>query len=290
MKRPLYPRIIFPSGAPDLAKVNLALDTLKRDGITASCPLLQEPERLDHQPSYLCGSDDTRANELLAALGDPEVEVIWCGRGGYGATRLLSQLNSKLSGKNLPMTTLAGYSDITALFAFIRTLSLPIHCLHAPVLTEYPHHPQPQIILDALSGKPQPIPLIPSSNTAFHGPIWGGNLAVLASLCGTPWLPHITEGAILLEDIEEAPYRLDRFITQLHDNKFFSDCCGVFLGQFTRCGQGSAGLNQARQCLDALHVPVLGELPVGHDPLHYPLALDRPYRLHLVNKALVPQF
>lgn len=194
-----------------------------------------------------------------------------------------------MAGLSLPPSRMLGYSDITALFAFIRAHSLPIECVHAPVVTEIPDHPQPELVLEALRGNPCPLPVSNSRLTSFRGPIWGGNLAVLASLCGTPWLPKVESGALFLEDIDEAPYRLDRFLTQLHDNGFFASARGVFLGQFSKCGQGDAGLRLVRQRLEELGVERLGELPVGHEALHLPLFLDLEYRLDPESSYLEPE-
>jgi muramoyltetrapeptide carboxypeptidase len=114
-------------------------------------------------------------------------------------------------------------------------------------------------------------------------------MAVLASLCGTPWLPKIKGGAILLEDVDETPYRLDRFVTQLHDSDFFSDVEGVFLGQFTKCGTDNAGLKVVTQRLSDLGISFLGELPVGHEALHLPLFFDLSYKFEARTGTLQPQ-
>ena len=277
----------FPSGRPLREKLDRALAFLERySDLQLTCPLLGQPDRWLSDPQYLCGSDQERIAEIVEMWTDAGTEVVWCGRGGYGATRLLGFLERELDGKTLQRSRLLGYSDITALFAFITSKRLPIDCVHAPVLTEIPDHPQPELIHQALHGLPCALP-VANGVTEFRGSIWGGNLAVLASLCGTPWLPRIERGAIFLEDIDEAPYRLDRFVTQLHDGGFFRDAQGVFLGQFTRCGTVDAGLNVVKQRLADLGIPFLGELPVGHEAHHLPLFFDLEY--HLQGATLEPQ-
>jgi muramoyltetrapeptide carboxypeptidase len=280
----------FPSGRPLREKVRSALQFLQAWPVTIDCPLLSQPGRWLSTPPYLCGSDEERSQELATMLKDPAQSVLWCGRGGYGATRLLGQLSQAASGHAWPLTRLLGYSDITALFALVRVQELNVHCVHAPVLTEIPDHPLPEAVIQALQGTPCPLPVEhPGPGMAtFEGPIWGGNLAVLASLCGTPWLPNIRQGAIFLEDIEEAPYRLDRFITQLADSGFFATVDRVILGRFTRCGDDKAGLHTARARLEELGVEVLGEVPVGHEAFHLPLFLDRPYRFESSRNCLLP--
>lgn len=281
--------IPFPSGRPQRPKVLRALARLQEWGVEASCPWLDSPERGDGSPDYLCGPDTARQEELLEAWTAPDVEAVWCGRGGYGATRLLHRLPDR-PWTDLRPKLLLGYSDITALFAYIRHLQLPITTIHAPVLTELPDHPEPERLQAALQGRPTPLPVSAPSDrlVGFQAPIWGGNLAVLASLCGTPWLPRNLTGAILLEDVDEAPYRLDRFVTQLADSDFFLQAQGVLLGQFTRCGSGLAGREAVARCLSERAIPVLGHLQVGHEATHHPVFLDRPYRYEPQQATLIP--
>ncbi len=281
----------FPSGRPVRDKVERALEFLRSNTELAPfCPLLEQAERWTSEPGYLCGSDQQRAEELMAMWSESGPARSWCGRGGYGATRLLGLLQSSLEGTSLPPSRLLGYSDITALFALIKVLKLPIDCVHAPVLTELPDHPEPETVFRALEGIPCSLPVgAPDGQTAsFSGTIWGGNLAVLASLCGTPWLPRLTSGAAFLEDVDESPYRLDRFVTQLHDSGFFARCDGVFLGQFTRCGSDNAGHLIVRERLRDLGIALLGDLPVGHEAYHLPLFLDLPYRFDAKGGVLQP--
>lgn len=288
------PRLVgvpFPSGRPVRERVERALTFLRTSSdLQPHCPLLDQPGRWTSDPSYLCGSDDQRVEELLDMWGIDGPSRSWCGRGGYGATRILERLATALSDLSLPPSRFLGYSDITALFALIRVLGLPIDCIHAPVLTEIPDHPEPDKVFRALDGTPCPLPVQAATDRTarFEGAIWGGNLAVLASLCGTRWLPRVESGAIFIEDVDEAPYRLDRFVTQLHDAGFFARAEGVFLGQFTRCGPEEAGLRVVRERLDELGIVRLGELPVGHEAYHLPLFFDLSYRFSSELGALEP--
>lgn len=281
----------FPSGRPKIERLEKAFSFLQSRSFELDCPFRRTPSRWDGEPGYLSGTEAERVSDLLESFLDPEVTIAWCGRGGYGATRLLGALQLALAERTATPTRLLGYSDITALFAFVKSQGLPIECVHTPVLTEICEHPQPEVVLQALQGQPIPLPVRhPNPGCRdFVGEIWGGNLAVLASLAGTPWLPEMRESAILLEDIEEAPYRLDRFITQLHDSSFFRDTPGVFLGYFTRCGQGSEGRDAVAARLRELEIPLLGELPVGHEPDHHPVFLDRIYRFDSASNRLLPQ-
>lgn len=280
----------FPSGRPKPERLEKALEFLRDWPVEIVCPLLNSSTRWNADPDYLSGSEEERIADILESWLDSTYPLAWCGRGGYGATRLLSFLAQALKGKSVSRTRFLGYSDITALFALVRTLQLDIECVHTPVLTEIFEHPQPELVLRALQGQPCPIPVVNAGPgcAEFEGCLWGGNLAVLASLAGTPWLPKMRDSAILLEDIEETPYRLDRFVTQLHDSDFFEQARGVFLGYFTRCGQGSAGRDVVVTRLRELDIPLLGELPIGHEPDHHPVFLDRTYRFDPTSSRLIP--
>jgi muramoyltetrapeptide carboxypeptidase len=242
---------------------------------------------------YLAGEDSVRCGELLAFLLSEEDHIAWFGRGGFGLTRILSELRNSLSQQSVhPPKRWMGYSDITALFALTKSIELPVECIHGPMLCALAEQPNPSQILEALVGLPTPIPVSPTNSlTAFHGTIWGGNLAVLASLCGTEWLPcPNADQAIFLEDIDEAPYRVDRYLTQLADSGFFEHCKRVFLGTFTGFEPASAVSELAeRRCLE-LGLKVLGRLPIGHSEPHYPLFLDRAYRYAPESAQLIPEF
>lgn len=285
--------VIFPSGRPKRSRLHASLDSLKKWSVDVCCPSLEESSRWVPSLSaeYLCGTDEERSIEFTRALLDGESEAVWCGRGGYGATRILRHLEKTFDGSPAPRAArLLGYSDITALFAFLKSRHVPLECVHAPVTCEFPDHPRQQAVLNALRGVATSVPVQPLAGMkdGFHGVIWGGNLAVLASLCGTSWLPSPNGGAVLLEDVDEAPYRLDRFITQLYDSGFFKGIQGIFLGQFTRCGAKQEGIQVMERRCRELGLPLLGHLPVGHEPENLPLFLDRPYSFSKDSLELEP--
>jgi muramoyltetrapeptide carboxypeptidase len=104
-----------------------------------------------------------------------------------------------------------------------------------------------------------------------EGVLWGGNLCVLTCLCGTAEAMRGEPGRILaLEDVTEAPYRIDRMLTQLEASGAFQGLAGVALGQFTECGNLEAVWKDWAQ---RWSVPVLADLPFGHDPNNHPLQL-----------------
>ena len=266
---------------------------LREAGLDLTCPFLELGRAIPGHPEYLCGSDEERSTELAHFIVQAErYDCIWFGRGGFGATRILQKWSDPTA-LPFPVTVgrgrLMGYSDITALFAMLRLLDMDLECIHGPILCEYPFHPRPKIILEALKGIACPIPVSNSCDSEFQGVIWGGNLTVLASLSGTPWHSPPSSDAIFLEDIGEAPYRLDRHLTQLVNSGFFQHTKRVYLGTFVDCGEADTVLpNLRNRCLE-LGLEILGELPVGHHRENYPLFLSRPYRLNTETKILEPQ-
>ena len=284
--------ILFPSSPPKTeARFETAL-AAARDrarGMSLEVPRKVRARTPDDPEDYLAGDDETRWTELIELFSSNEHWIAWFGRGGYGLTRILRHLKQNLVRPDFPRRRMMGYSDITALFAFCKAEGLHIECIHGPMLCAFCEQPNQRDVLEALDGIAKPIPVSQAATQLqFEGPIWGGNLAVLASLCGTPWLPEVKNGAIFLEDVGEPPYRIDRFFNQLYDSGFFRHTNRVFLGTFTEFEPATAVLNTVLRCCDELELEVLGHLPVGHSEPHSPLFLDRRYRFEESSSTLVP--
>lgn len=288
--------ILFPSSSPKcgptLKKAISSLEPFQTE-LEVFWPRDIQARKEGDSSDYLAGSDLDRSSELAEFLLAEERQVAWFGRGGYGVTRLLRELSSSLEGAFVPVgKRWMGYSDITALFAFVKATKTPIECIHGPMLCAFPEQPNKSDLLEALRGVAVAIPLQARVvDLRFEGPIWGGNLAVLASLCGTPWLPQIeSDQAIFLEDIDEAPYRVDRYITQLFDSGFFKKSKRIILGTFTGYEPKEVVVQTAFSRCQELGLQVLGQIPVGHSEPHSPLFLDKPYRYCGESRQLLPQF
>lgn len=286
-------QVLFPASPPlREERYRQARATAERElpEITLLHPRLISARDSNDPLGYLAGDDALRSSEIVNFLKDPECAVAWFGRGGYGLTRILSRLEEALGGSRYPHKRWLGYSDLTALFAFAKAQSLEIQSIHGPMLCAFPEQPNQGDIAAALRGEPVPIRVhAPQPGLQFQGSIWGGNLAVLASLCGTPWLPTpASDQAVFLEDVGEAPYRVDRFLTQLHDSGFFARTRRVFLGTFTEHEPAEHVLRVAQERCRQLGLQVLGELPAGHSEPHSPIFLDFPYRYSAENHRLEP--
>ncbi|WP_307827647.1 LD-carboxypeptidase [Planomonospora sp. ID82291] len=216
---------------------------------------------------YLAGSDAARAADLQRAWCDPAVAAVLCARGGYGATRILDLLDWAAMRAAGPKT-LVGSSDVTALH---RALEVRLGLVSwfgpmpaAPLLAD-PGGPEPRSLerlAAALFGGAESVTgdrVIAPGSAA--GPITGGNLSLLAALCGTPYRLRAEGRIVLLEDVGEAPYRIDRMLTQLLGTGALDGAAGFALGSWTGCGDPHPVL---RERLGGLGVPVVAGLPVGH--------------------------
>jgi muramoyltetrapeptide carboxypeptidase len=257
-------RVIAPSGAlREFEAFERSIEIWRSRGYK-----LEIIPKIDDKWGYLAGTDENRRQQLAAAWQDPDCRGILCARGGFGSTRILEDWNWPNSA--LPKW-LIGFSDITALLWSLYTAG--ISGVHGPVLTTLVDEPDWSIqrLLDWVEG---------SSFTPLKGCGWGGgvvngtllpgNLTVATHLLGTPILPHLDGVILALEDVTEAPYRIDRMLTQWRLSGAMSKVCGIALGGFTRCEAPptvpSFSVEEVlRDRLGDLGIPIVSDLPFGHD-------------------------
>lgn len=234
---------------------------------------------------YLAGDDGRRLAEWLEAASDPEARAIWCARGGYGAMRLLPRLEA--ARLLHPPRVVVGFSDITALHAALNRAGLVT--VHGPVVTQLGSLSAAALDhLEALlfgrpvpagtAAAPAPGSGVPAAAVIrpgrVTGPLAGGNLSLLAHLCGTAWQPRLQGAVLFLEDVGERPYRLDRAFTQLQLGGALDGVAGVCLGAFTECDEpGMVGAETARRLAEALGVPAVEGVPAGHQAENLALPL-----------------
>ena len=201
------------------------------------------------------------------ALADVSAKAFWIARGGYGATRIAPLIQTSAIGGR----PIIGFSDATVLHAVWSNAGVP--SVHGPNITTIPMWSDEAIgALFAMLFEGEGVELIGDvwvEGPVVEGPLVGGNLTVLAAMCGTPLLPRVEGSVVLLEDVGELPYRLDRCLTQLSSAGFFSGAKAVVVGQLTRCerdGRDYSAREVVTDCLRPLGIPVLGGLPIGHEP------------------------
>ena len=214
---------------------------------------------------YLAGSDERRLKGLQEAIDSDDVKAIFSVRGGYGAMRLLPKL--QLKGR-LPKW-LVGFSDVTALHALWQCAGW--QSLHGPVVTQMGILPPDdlQAMVNALEKDNSSSFLLGTHclvpGTAV-GPLLGGNLSVFSRLVGTPYMPDTRGAILLLEDIGEAPYRIDRMWTHLRLAGILDTLAGIVLGAFVQCGGKKE--NGSLEVLESLAaetgVPCVAGFPIGH--------------------------
>src|SRR5262245_38730233 len=217
--RPLMPgdrvAVVAPAGPLDRESLDAGLRILAgRYGVAWDPSLLSRAR-------YLAGDDGRRGDELAAALADPSVDGVVAARGGYGSMRILSRVWPSVNG-GPPISgsakALVGFSDITALHAALQAARRV--SIHGPVVTQLGTQPSNVVarlfqILEDGTGPPAPLAGTPVVGGIAEGPLLGGNLSIVTRLLGTPWLPNLTGAVLLLEDVGERPYRIDRMWTHL---------------------------------------------------------------------------
>ncbi len=282
-------RVISPSGTlRELTNFERGIEIWKSRGYR-----VELSPGFDDRWGYLAGSDENRIRQLADALNDPDCRGILCARGGFGSTRLLEkakvgqQENPELQeseNARCPMPDarfpisdshspkwLIGFSDITALLW--NHAKLGIFGVHGPLVTTLAAEPDwsADRLFDCIEGRPLP---------PLSGKGWGGgkatgrllpaNLTVATHLLGTPYLPDLTGVILAFEDVSEAPYRVDRMLTTWRMSGAFAGVRGIALGRFSRCEVDpnipSFSIEEVlRDRLGDLNIPIVSDLPFGHD-------------------------
>lgn len=236
----------------------------------------------DSRYGYLAGTDFQRRQALSEAWLDPNCKAILCARGGYGSARLLEKWNW---GQLISAKWIIGFSDITGLLWSLA--SVGISGVHGPVLTTVADEPQWSIerLFDCVEGRP----LAPLTGNGWGGGQTTGillpaNLTVATHLLGTPLQPSLDGVILALEDVTEAPYRIDRMLTQWRLMGVLPKVGGIALGRFSRCeppvGSSSWTVEEVlRDRLDNLNIPIVGNLPFGHDGVNAALPVGQRVRL-----------
>ncbi|SFE01447.1 muramoyltetrapeptide carboxypeptidase [Actinacidiphila alni] len=276
--------IVAPSGPVPGDRLAAGLDILRAwdlDPVVA-------PHVLDEHPSgYLAGTDRARAADLQRMWCDPDVSAVLCARGGYGVQRMVDLLDWEAMGAAGPKAFI-GYSDITALHeAFATRLGLAtVHGPMAATATFLKDGPTQDHLRRTLFTpdetrtvtSPTARTLLPGRAT---GVTLGGCVSLLASDLGTPYArPSAAGGILVLEDIGEEPYRLDRILTQLLHAGWLDGVAGIVLGSWQDCGPYEAVRALMIDRLGGLGVPIVEEFGFGHCdstltvPLGVPAVLD----------------
>ena len=245
----------------------------------------KKSKHLNKKHGYLAGTDQERASDLMEMFQDDEVKAIWCVRGGYGTARTLPYLDFKAIKRNPKI--LIGYSDITALHCALLTQS-NLLSFHGPVATSaFTPYTENGFVSKVISAKFNAQIELSTENQSLGqsskdfaysvlnrgtatGQLVGGNLTLIASLVGTPYLPKFKNRIVFLEDIGEKPYRIDRMLNQLLQGTDIREASGIILGIFDDCAPNPDDEDAFtihdifKQLLIPLSIPTVYGFSFGH--------------------------
>lgn len=258
--------IIAPAGPPIIEHVLTGAKILEEMGLSVIIG-----RSVYETCGYLAGTDAIRLHDIHESFANPEVKAVFCARGGYGSGRLLPHIQYELIQANPKIFW--GYSDITALhIAFTQCAGLIT--FHGPMIEEMGKG-IPSLSLSSFNQLFHPYSTIlsgaecitSSTNCVVSGPLIGGNLTVLTSTLGSPYEIDTANKILLLEDIGEEPYRIDRMFNQLRLSGKFNACTGVIFTSCHDCTATKSSLSLQDILYDYLtpyNIPVLSGLPIGH--------------------------
>lgn len=256
--------IIAPAGEVDINKINQAKKYFENKGFQ-----VQLGHHISSQKNYLAGDDEKRLQDLHNAFENKEVSAIICARGGYGAIRLINQINYDLIQNNPKI--FCGYSDITALSAMIFkktgliTFSAPMaqsdfsfNTINEFTENKFFH------TLSCNITKIEPTKLKIYKNANAKGVLIGGNLSTLTSLCGVDFIPD-EKFILFAEDLNEPAYKIDRYFTQLFNiNKFKKNIQGIILGDFLDLDNQKYFDDFINELANTHKIPIYGGYPISH--------------------------
>ncbi|WP_409077285.1 LD-carboxypeptidase [Pseudomonas cichorii] len=269
--------LVSPAGPVAAPKIEAAVEVLKGWGLRPRV----YPHALGRH-SFYAGTDEDRLADLNSALADPEIRAVICNRGGYGTQRIIAQLDIEAVRRDPKLVT--GFSDITALhgalWAHARLASI-----HGPVATQLERgglfvSGMRHVLMSSepvlLKADPKaPTASVRTQGTA-QGLLLGGNLSMLGTCVGTPFMPDLSGAILLLEDVGEAAYRVDRMLTHLGNCGILQRLAGVAVGEFSVPANSGGSISPADVLLERLGhlgIPVLGGLPVGHGDVNQAVPL-----------------
>lgn len=254
--------IAAPAGPFDMELFQQGVSAVKDMGFE-----VRVPKNLQHPVGHLAGPDKHRASLLNDLFKAPEVKGILCARGGYGSMRILDLVDFDLPG--LHPKLFLGFSDISALISSIITKGR-LMAFHGPNITTLGNASfQTKTSFYRAVTSNQPL-VIPTRNTRViragkgSGIVSGGNLATLSHLLGTPYSPTYRGCLFFMEDIGEAPYKIDRMLFQMRMAGCFQGVAGLLLGSFHDCGSYDAICEIVGGLFEDMQIPILGGFDIGH--------------------------
>ena len=265
--------IIAPASPSDKNLIDKCIASLNELGLKV---VIGESCLSEH--GFLSGTDDIRANDINCMFADKNIKGIFALRGGYGCARLLDLIDFKLIKKNPKI--FIGYSDITALHIAINQKSKLI-TYHGPMIStelikgldEYSADYYKKFIFEhekieeLLNPEGNSLEII--NNGIASGELIGGNLSLICSSLGTKYEINTKNKILFLEEVDEAPYKVDRMLTHLKQSGKLKEANGIILGAFTNCiapnNKKSLSLQEVfNEIILPLKKPTISNLACGH--------------------------
>ena len=283
--------ITCPAGYMAAAKAQTCIDTLQQWGYQ----VIVGKTLGSASDNYFSGTDEDRLDELQAMLDDDSIKAILFGRGGYGSSRIIDQLNFKKFKKNPKW--LIGFSDITIFHTHLFT-QYKIASLHAPMAAAFNDgEAGNEYIISlkkAMSGSKQKYNCATHPNNkkgSATGRLVGGNLALLVHSIGTPSEPATKNCILFLEDIGEYLYSVDRMLVQLKRAGKLDKVSGIIFGGFTDMKDTERPFGKTideilADAVAGLDVPVCFGFPVSHSKENYALKVGVEYNLIVGEKKV----
>lgn len=299
----MHIRIISPAGSIKPRLIDAGAETLRSWGhtVTISAHAKGSYGRFSATP-------DERLEDIIEALQDPEIDLLWCSRGGYGCMQILDRIPIELISRT--GKPIVGYSDITALHALWQKAG--VHSLHAPMMKHLgnePGHRTTQTLRELLTYyeahrswppkhnllflkkarlfvaphqgwsnedlQPEATEALLDELMAHPVPMVGGNLAVLSGLHGTPYDFDYKDKILFIEDIAESPYKIDRMLQQLRYCGVFDQIRGLICGHFSGCDEDPSMpiklWDNFRQIVEPYDIPLWLGSPIGHEVENWPV-------------------
>ena len=279
-------RIVAPAGKVQKDKVLPGIELLQDVGYE----VLIGKHVFDRNFQY-SGSDQQRAADLQEAINDNQTKAIICARGGYGSVRIIEKLDFSPLLKNPKW--LVGFSDVTVLHSILNKLGLA--SIHGAMPAFFLENKKPTrsflSLIELLStGKSQVETAVHSLNRAgvCSGELVGGNLSLLYSLQGTPWQLETSGKIMLIEDLSEYLYHLDRMMQNFRLTGQLKNLAGLVVAAFSEMQDnespfGKSAYEIIQDAVKDYHFPVCFDFPVGHLPRNFPLMLGAQYHLEVEN-------
>ncbi len=237
------------------------------------------------------GSDEQRAADLQEAINDTQTKVIICARGGYGTVRTIEKIDFSPLLQNPKW--LVGFSDVTVLHSILNKLGLA--SIHGAMPAFFLENKKPTrsffSLIELLStGKSQVETTANSLNRKgiCSGELVGGNLSLLYSLQGTPWQIDTSGKILMIEDLSEYLYHLDRMMQNFRLTGQLKNLAGLLVAAFSEMQDnespfGKSAYEIIQDAVKDYHFPVCFDFPVGHIPKNLSLMLGAQYRLEVEN-------